>query len=162
MTLEDLKEGIIVLKLHTWHIDSESTKTQGWDMVNGEPASRRLGDSRFNILSEVAKETDPSRQFVEVDEAVDENGERVLKMRSYDTPDLPDTFVFEYAIDGKITTLTRDQFLEQKKLLQRVVETITLLDDPGFTTASKNVEIAIRLRGCGRECTFGVSHVYWA
>jgi hypothetical protein len=162
MTLEDLKEGIIVLKLHTWHVDSESTKTQGWDTVNGEAARRRLGDNRFNILSEVAKETDPSRQFVEVDEAVDENGERVLKMRSYDTPDLPDTFVFEYAIDGKITTLTRDQFLEQKKSVQRVVETITMLDDPGFTTVSKNVEIAIRMRGCGRECTFAVSHVYWA
>jgi hypothetical protein len=161
MTLEDLKEGIIVLKLHTWHTDNESTKTKGWGMVNGEPARRRLRDGRFNVLSEVVKETDPSRQFVEVDEAVDENGERML-MRSYDTPNLPDTFVFEYAIDGKITTLTRDQFLEQKKLLQRVVETITLLDDPGFTTVSKNVEIAIRLRGCGRECTFGVSHVYWA
>jgi hypothetical protein len=162
MTLEDLKEGIIVIKLHTWHVDSESTKTQGWDKVNGENARRRLGDDRFDVLSEVVKETDPSRQFVEVDEAVDENGERILKMRSYDTPDLPDTFAFDYAIDGKITTLTRDQFLEQKKTIQRVVETITLLDDPGFTTGSKNVEIAIRLRGCGRQCTFGVSHVYWA
>jgi hypothetical protein len=162
MTLEDLKEGLIVVKLHTWHIDSESTKTKGWGTVDNVPARRRLGDGRFNVLSEVAKETDPSRQFVEVDEAVDENGERILKMRSYDTPDLPDTFVFEYAIDGKITTLTREQFLEQKKMVQRVVETITLLDDPGFTTVSKNVEIAIRLRGCGRLCTFGVSHVYWA
>jgi hypothetical protein len=110
----------------------------------------------------VVKETDPSQQFIEGDEVVDENGERVLKMRSYDTPDLPDTFVFEYAIDGKITALTRDQFLEQKKLVQSVVETITLLDNPGFTTVSKNVEIAIRMRGCGRECTFAVSHVYWA
>jgi hypothetical protein len=83
-------------------------------------------------------------------------------MRSYDTPDLPDTFIFEYAIDGKVTTLTKDQFLEQKKQIQRVVETLTLLDDPNFTAEAKHVEIAVRLRGCGRDCTFGVSHVYRA
>ena len=51
---------------------------------------------------------------------------------------------------------------EQKKQLQRVVETLTLLDDPDFTSESKAVEIAVRMRGCGRQCTFGVSHVYWA
>ena len=83
-------------------------------------------------------------------------------MRSYETPTLPDTFLFEYAIDGKITTLTRDQFLEQKKQIQRVVETLTLLDDPSFTSDAKDVEVAVRLKGCGRACTFGVSHIYWA
>ena len=94
-------------------------------------------------------------------QAPDETGEREL-MRSYETPELPETFIFEYAINGKVTTLSKEQFLEQKKQLQRVVETLTLLDDPDFTSESKAVEIAVRMRGCGRQCTFGVSHVYWA
>jgi hypothetical protein len=157
MTLEDLKEGVVVIKLHTWHIDSESTKTKGWKSVNNERARHRLGDSRQEFLDEMTKETDPSREYVELDES----GERIL-MRSYDTPELPDTFIFEYAIDGQVTTLTKDQFLEQKKTVQRVVETLTLLDDPNFTSEGKTVEVAIRLRGCGRQCTFGLSHIYWA
>merc|ERR1712157_532447 len=82
------------------------------------------------------------------------------RLRDYNTPDLPDDFAFDYAIDGKITTLTKDQFLKEKKQVQRVVETITILDDPNFTSESKDVEIAIRLRGCGRSIVFGVSHVY--
>ena len=152
LTLDDLKEGIIVIKLHTWHIDSESTRTQGWTTVSNERHLRRNDESVGDLTKEgVIFE--------------DLNGEGLTHrdlMRSYDTPDLPETFVFEYAIDGKVTTLTKTEFLEKKKQLQRVVETLTLLDDPNFTSEAKNVEVAIRLRGCGRQCTFGLSHIYWA
>lgn len=141
MTLKDLKEGVIVLKLHTWQTEDESTVTKGWTSVDNVEGKRRLGQSHS----------------YEVDKPVD----RML-MRSYDTPGLPDEFAFEYAIDGVVTTLTKDQFLDKKKQLQRVVETITILDDPNFTSESKDVEIAIRLRGSGRSVVFGVSHVYWA
>lgn len=131
MNLDDLKEGIIILKLHTWYTEEEYRKT--------EPvAARRLGE---NML--------PS------------NEERMLT-RSYETPNLPDGFVFEYAIDGKITSLTKDAFLEQKQQIQRVVETLTILDDPDFTSEAKDVEIAVRLKGSGSSIVFGVSHVYWA
>jgi len=85
-----------------------------------------------------------------------------LGVRSTDTPEQPDTMVFEYAIDGKIKTLPRDEFLEKVQHLQRVVETLTILDDPNFTPEPKDVEIAIRMRGCERKCSFGLSHVYWA
>jgi hypothetical protein len=157
MTLKDLKEGIIVIKIHTWHYDSENTVTRGWTSVDNASKRRRLGEQRNEVEDDMAWEMDASRQYYEVDES----GERML-MRSYDTPELPDTFIFEYAIDGKITTLTRDQFLDQKKQIQRVVETLTLLDDPSFTSDAKDVEVAVRLKGCGRACTFGVSHIYWA
>jgi hypothetical protein len=157
MTLKDLKEGIVVIKMHTWHYDSENTVTQGWASVNNVPERRRLGEQRNEVYHDMPWEMDASPQNNELDES----GERML-MRSYDTPNLPDTFVFEYAIDGKITTLTRDQFLDQKKQIQRVVETLTLLDDPSFTSDAKDVEVAVRLKGCGRACTFGVSHIYWA
>jgi len=153
LTLDDVKEGLIVLKLHTWHIESESTKTEGWTSVNDEAANRRLREGRRSFQEDVAGGDAP------FDDG--EHDERML-MRSYDTPELPEGFMFEYAIDGQITTLTKEQFLEQKKQVQRVVETLTILDDPNFTSTSKNVEIAIRLRGGGRSITFGLSHIYWA
>jgi hypothetical protein len=143
MTLKDLKEGIIILKLHTWHREDESTRTKGWETVDNKRALRRL-------------ETDSNAES-----DLDESEERMI-MRSYDTPDLPDSFELEYAIDGQITTLDKKKFLEQKKQLQRVVETLTMLDDPNFTDQARDVEIAIRLKGSGRGIVFGVSHVYWA
>jgi hypothetical protein len=146
MTLKDLKEGIIILKLHTWHTENESTRTKGWETVNNQRALRRL-----------ESDSDTSQSESELKEY-----EERMVMRSYDTPDLPDSFEFEYAIDGTVTTLDKNKFLEQKKQLQRVVETLTILDDPNFTDKTKDVELAIRLKGSGKGIVFGVSHVYWA
>lgn len=153
MTLKDLKEGIIVVKLHTWHTEEESTMTVGWTSVDNTRQRRRLGESWIQL----GEDFDPAVTMDDVEASVER-----MTMRSYDTPELPDNFALEYAIDGKVTTLTKSEFLEQKKLIQRVVETITLLDDPNFTQEARDVEIAIRLRGSGRSVVFGVSHVYWA
>jgi hypothetical protein len=74
-------------------------------------------------------------------------------------PDL----LFEYSVNGKITTLTKDEFLAQKKQVQRVVETLTILDDPNFTSGKEmEVEFGVRIRGCQRITTFHLTHVYWA
>mmetsp|Transcript_27767 Transcript_27767/g.65251 ORF Transcript_27767/g.65251 Transcript_27767/m.65251 type:complete len:895 (-) Transcript_27767:3416-6100(-) len=142
MSLKDLKEGIIILKLHTWHTEEESTLTKGWTSVENQ--QRRLGQSSTSFE---AKDVTPANRML---------------TRDYSTPELSDEFAFDYAIDGEITTLTKDQLLKEKKNIQRVVETLTILDDPNFTSEAKDVEIAIRLRGCGRSIVFGVSHVYWA
>eukprot|EP00547_Thalassionema_nitzschioides_P003449 CAMPEP_0194200592 /NCGR_PEP_ID=MMETSP0156-20130528/1126_1 /TAXON_ID=33649 /ORGANISM="Thalassionema nitzschioides, Strain L26-B" /LENGTH=895 /DNA_ID=CAMNT_0038925605 /DNA_START=103 /DNA_END=2790 /DNA_ORIENTATION=- len=88
------------------------------------------------------------------------NNERKL-MRSYNTPTLNnETFAFDYAIDGEITTLNTQEFLERKHNLQRVVETMTLLNDEDWKD-EKDVEVAIRIRGTD-DMVLGVSHVYWA
>jgi hypothetical protein len=142
LQLTNVKEGIIVAKLHTWHFESENTRTAGWKAVNDE---RRLRG-----------------ETPALDENTYEYRERNL-MRSYETPNLPDEFVFEYAINGKITTWNKTEFLEKKQQVQRVVETVTLLDDKDFFNGeSQDVEVAIRLRGCGSSCVFGLSHIYWA
>jgi hypothetical protein len=49
-----------------------------------------------------------------------------------------------------------------KHEVSRIVETWTLLDDPEFTNDPQDVEVAIRLRGSGRQLVFGVTHIYWA
>jgi hypothetical protein len=41
-----------------------------------------------------------------------------------------------------VTTLKREEFLAKKPMLQRVVEMLTILDDPNFTKEPKDVEIA--------------------
>lgn len=144
MDIKGVSAGIIILKLHTWHYDSEQSRTAGWTSVNNEEASGRLLQE-LNDASPIS----PT--------------ERELKARKYDTPPLPDTFVFEYAINGVIHSLDREKFLEKKKDVQRVVEIITLLDDPEFAKdGARDVEVAVRLTGCGRKCTFGISHIYWA
>lgn len=53
---------------------------------------------------------------------------------------------------------------KRKKDNQRVVEVFTLLDDEAFVKEGekKDVEVAIRMRGCGDEKVFSLTHVYWA
>jgi hypothetical protein len=36
------------------------------------------------------------------------------------------------------------------------------MDDPNFTQEPVDVEVAVRLQGCGKDCTIAVSHIYWA
>jgi len=76
-------------------------------------------------------------------------------------PPLPDDFIFDYAIDGKITSLNLDQFRKMQTVAQRVVEIFTILDKPDMET-KENVEVAFRLRNCGRGCVFKFTHMYWS
>jgi hypothetical protein len=143
MTLPNVKAGIIVMKIVTERLTPEhSTRTVGWETVNNEPNSRRLMKhqpiSKSTLLRYLKKE-----EIKPIDQ-------------------LPDTFQFDYAVDGKITTLNKDEFKDHIKTPQRVLEFITLLDDPNFTTTEKTVEVAFRMRGCGRSCVIGLSHIYWA
>jgi uncharacterized protein YggL (DUF469 family) len=60
-----------------------------------------------------------------------------------------DNFQFEYSIDGNVTTLNLEQWNQKLNKIQRVVETVTLLNNPSFTGGEeKQVEVAIRMLGC--------------
>jgi hypothetical protein len=75
-----------------------------------------------------------------------------------------DDFHFDFSVDGNMTTYDLDQFKEANKNVQRVVEVFTMLDDPNYVKKGeeKDVELAIRMRGCGRDKVFSLTHVYWA
>jgi len=118
MDLKDVKHGIIILKIETYHNPNTSTRTAGWIEVND-------GKSR--------------------------------KLQTF-----PDTFAFDYAIDGRITTLDRHQY-KLFSLDRRIgpnVDILQVMDDPTFP-GPKDVEVGIRMRGCGRNLAFSLSHVYW-
>merc|ERR1712238_536749 len=75
---------------------------------------------------------------------------------------IPDSFVFEYAIRGSVTTLEKSQFLEK---LQQPVSGMGLLVvvDDDQNSQAKDISVAVRVKECAGEveCTFAVTHVYW-
>ena len=144
MNVPQVKEGIIILKVHTWAKNEHNTITKDWTTENNE---RRR---------ELEEETNKN-----VDEAWKEAELRGLG-KGDPADAYPETFVFEYAINGVVTSLNKEKFKEMRKQAQRVVEVLTLMDDPNFTKEPVDVEVAVRLQGCGKECTIGVSHIYWA
>jgi hypothetical protein len=143
MELPNLKAGIVVMKVVTERLTPEhSTITVGWETVNNESNGRRLKDYP-NIP----------------------DSKSLRSLKKIETPPielLPETFQFDFAIDGKTTTWNKEEFKRHVKTPQRVLEFITLLDDPNFTSTEKTVEVAFRVRGCGRSCVIGISHIYWA
>lgn len=146
MDLPAVKDGLIILKIVTWLNEASNTVTNGWTTVNNEGGGRRLGqpsESSRNQTFGADLISDQARDLIEL-------------------ADLPDSFFFDYAINGKSTSLGKAEFIQRYSHPQRVVELITLLDDPSFTDEVVPVEVAVRLRGCGRDVTLGVSHIYWA
>jgi hypothetical protein len=135
MSVPKVKEGLIMIKMETWHFADEVPVAEGWKTVNNE---RNLGTTAT---------------------AID-------KPRGLKREQIPfcDDFHFDFAIDGNITSWNLEKFMEAKKDIQRVVEVFTLLDDEAFVKEGekKDVEVAIRMRGCGDEKVFSLTHVYWA
>jgi hypothetical protein len=87
------------------------------------------------------------------------NGEYDRNLAS--VPPLPDDFVFEYAIDGKITSLNKTEFEESVKNPQRTILTLVVLDDPHMKEP-KDIEVAFRMRNSGRTKVFSFTHLYWS
>lgn len=89
------------------------------------------------------------------------NNERNLKKK--EPPPFCDDFFFDFAINGNITSWNKTQYEKNRIIAQRTIELLTFLDDPKFTNGkTQNVEVAFRLRGCGKTKTFKLTHVYWA
>lgn len=131
--LPDLKEGIIVVKFHDWLAANALSTTSGWTSENN------------------MHETDERRL---------EDDARDLKQKP---KPYCDDFQFQFAIDGKVTSWDASDWSRNLKHPERVVRLGVLLDDPAFTGGeTKNVELAMRMIGCGRQKGWGLTHIYWA
>jgi hypothetical protein len=142
-----IKHGYIAIKFESWRDAGSVGKTQGWDSINNETDSgRQLLLQRDGNLPTTATTDDQSRRRL------------VPKPNSF-----CDEFRFEYAIDGKITSLNKTEFVAVHHQTQRVVEVVTLLKDPAFTGGKeREVEVGVRLTGCKRSKVFQVTHLYYA
>ncbi|CAB9497414.1 expressed unknown protein [Seminavis robusta] len=123
-----IKEGLIILKFHSWARKEWVTIAKDWTSENNARRFLKATDS-----------TDPIEG-------------------------LPNSFQLEYAIDGEVTHINKHELKKKYRLRpQRVVELLVLMDDPDFAGGEEyDVEVAVRLTGCGTDCVLGVSHIFWA
>ena len=145
--IPDLKNGLVVIKFESWHAANATELTQDWTSINNENGRALSSSVNHNNST--------------VDSSTDWYDNRSLGKKG--PPPFCEEFQFEYAIDGVVTSLNKEQYEERRQGVQRVVETITLLDDPDFSGGEeKEVEIAIRMTGCAQLKTFKLTHVYWS
>ena len=149
MTIPDLLHGQIIVKLETWHRTGENWRTSTFTTVNGEQTSEPSDQRRML----------PMIPDDHQDMKIVTNSSRMLKEKP---PEFCDNLLFQYAINGNITSVDVATFKERKQDLARVVETYVVLDDPTFTGGLEmEVEVAIRMIGCERINTFKFTHIYW-
>lgn len=142
MNIPDLLHGKIVIKMETWHKSESNHKTEGWTEINNNETRR--------VLWEEASVNQTQLQHTS----------RVLKKKP---PELCQYFQFQYAINGNVTSMNKEKFLSAKQNVARVVEMVVLLDEDNFTGGVETeVEVAVRMVGCGRHNVFKMSHIYWA
>jgi hypothetical protein len=147
MEIPKVRHGIIVIKMETWHFADEMTIAKDWTTVNNERNLR-------------------NRDNDDVGDGPDYGDEDEWENRNLKRAQIPycDDFRFDFAVDGKITTYNAAEFQQADNAIQRVVECFTMLDDPKYMKdgEEKDVEVAIRMRGCGNDKVFSLTHVYWA
>lgn len=145
-TLRNLKEGRIFVKMDSWRKEGQNPVTEGWTSINNAGRTRDLsamartegGGLRRNLEDTEDKKEDSATNFC---------------------PDM----VLEFAYGGTVIRLGASEILEERhSLVQRVVQVWTVLDDPDFTNTPLDIELGIRILGCGREHVFWVTHIYWA
>jgi len=168
MKLSKVRYGTIVVKIESWHGAEENPKTEGWTCVNNDCGVRE-------------SDVDNGASAAPGDDSADEDGNRLNRLnrrRLKNDKKVSDAtgghgcsdFEFEYAIDGKVTTLSESEFEALRYRPKRNIDLWTLLEDPDYVSSqssdgeqssTKDVEVAIRMVGCGREKTMLLTHVYW-
>ena len=155
MNVPRVRHGVIVVKFHSWHPAESDKRTEGWTSINNK-----------NELDEDDSKNHPpmeeNKSSAEMDQSKSEGEGRELRKKK-GAPSWCNEFKFDYAVDGNITSLSLDEYNKAYRQIQRVVEVITVLDDPTYTGGKeKDVQVAIRIRGCGRSKVYGLTHIYWA
>jgi hypothetical protein len=156
MNLPDVENGFIVIRFESWHQPGSAFKTEGWASINNEARRLQMSNNETSY-EDFTFQTNTS--IAELDRTSDS---RVLKKGPVE---VCNEFQFEYAIDGIVTSLDVAEYKERQKKgkIQRVVETLVLLEDSNYTGGvEREVEVAVRIRGCGRHNTFKLSHIYWS
>lgn len=158
--LKGVQHGVITFKIETWHSSGENRATSGWTNVNGERSLLRR-----ELQEGIHGQDNHRRSLSKMSSTcaiVEDRNRRELKGKS---PILCDDFRFEYSINGgEIKSLDPFEVCAKLKYVQRVVQQITLLNDPNFVQPgeAQDVEVAVRMVGCGRDVTYQLTHIYWA
>ena len=140
MNLEKVKHGLIFIWVQDWIRPNANKAMEGWKCKNGA---------------------------MDCPEATGGRTKRRAKLKQHDNrnlkgnPNKCDNYLFKFAIDGKITSYDQDAWAENMIHAQCIVTLWMLLDDPNYTGGKeKDVEVAFRITGCGRETTWSLMHIY--
>jgi len=153
--LKGLEHGVIVLKVETWHQPKDNPGTKGFQSVNNETGTEQKLPLDEYDLSNLSVTCNIRERR--------EKGRRELGGPK--APLFCKDWRFEYTINGgKVKSWDPFEVCEHLSNVQRVVQQITLLNDPDFVEAGKaaDVELAMRMVGCGRQVTWKLTHMYWA
>jgi hypothetical protein len=147
----NVKHGVILMRVEWWYPGSVVARTKEWtEENNGDPAYAR------RLLPNTTK-ADRIRRLGETHVGA-EQSQRVLK-----GSELCNEAKFEVAVNGNIKAYTKDEFLKALKMMQRVVQVITVLDDRTLPNGENiDIEFAVRFTGCGQTNGLFISNVYWA
>ena len=150
-TLRNLKHGMIFVKMDSWRPAKDNPVTEGWTEVNNGHGGRFLTVSLHDNKNHRLLNEGQPRSL------------RKMKKASSPKGFCPE-LVLEFAVGERIISIKSDEILGEKhSLVQRVVQIWTVLNEPDFTKGETlDVELAIRLRGCGRQHVFWLTHIYWA
>ena len=168
LDLPQVRYGVVIVKFQTWHGSGSNKRTEGWTTVNNEH------DGTFETTTSGEKGHDDEGDGEDQSDSNTVEGDindidrsryhrRMWSGGDKEIPKYCDAFEFQYVINGTMTSLTRNEFQSKLHQVQRVVEVITLLDDPNFTNGEVvDLPVAMRIVGCGRDKVFSLTHVYWA
>lgn len=146
LNLEKVRHGVIMIRVEDWWGPNVNKRTETWKCENGkndcaEATAQEGGNNRRELY----------------------NASTPLQRNMGENPNQCDSFKFEFAIDGKITSWDKAAWEANRRTLQRVVSVWVLQNGANYDGGmDHDIELAIRLTGCGRLTTFGLSHIYWA
>ena len=152
----------ILAKIEPWHAKDSNPLTEGWKTINNEP----------ELPGRTDEENDSSggRRLVEERRAEILNHTHVHAPAQSRRRGLKDKkvdyckdFRFEYAIDDQeVKSLSISEYNKIQYRTQRVVDIVTLLNEPETWGEERDVQLAMRMTGCGRDKVFSLNHVYWS
>ena len=144
LSLQNAQYRYILLKFETWHFKDSNPLTQDWETIDNEGAG-------------TAKDNEAERHRNHFRRAI-----RNRQLKPQPEP-FCDEFRFEYALDdGDIVSMTHDEFEAIRHQMERVVEIVPIVKQPDTWGEERDVQLAIRITGCGRRKVFSLTHVYWA
>ena len=155
LRLDNVQNGLVALKVEDYH-GGENDQTKGWECESNDCSKN--GDGSGHGGDGGSGDAGPPH-----------HGRQRLLGRQI--PSYCENFQFDYAIDGTITTWNLTEWKSQIRTPAMFVQLVTLLDDPNYRKESKSdsepkqrrpVELAVRMRGCGRQTGFRLTHVYWS
>jgi hypothetical protein len=139
MNLDEVKHGLIILHIEHWLGPGEMVVTQNWKCENNEcdQGARWLrGIESASSINATGMEFPTKERRIKAAPAVP----------------MCDEWQFQYAIDGGPVNSWGTE--------RCVGSYWTILDDPSVT--GQNMEVAIRVTGCGNSKPLGLAHVYWS